>query len=66
MGPIHHERARRLFIFATLFAGVMAATTAPARADATLFLGVYPPLLFEVAEASARTLGAGGIAAVIR
>jgi NADH-quinone oxidoreductase subunit N len=32
---------------------------------ATLFLGVYPRLLFEVAEASARTLGAGGIAAVI-
>jgi hypothetical protein len=33
---------------------------------ATLILGVYPRLLFEVAEASARTLGAGGIAAVIR
>jgi NADH-quinone oxidoreductase subunit N len=32
---------------------------------ATLVLGVYPRLLFEVAEASARTLGAGGIAAVI-
>src|SRR5215471_17714154 len=33
---------------------------------ATLVLGVYPRTLFEVAEASARTLGAGGIAAVIR
>jgi NADH-quinone oxidoreductase subunit N len=33
---------------------------------ATLVLGVYPRLLFEVAEASARTLGSGGIAAVIR
>jgi NADH-quinone oxidoreductase subunit N len=33
---------------------------------ATLALGVYPRLLFEAAEASARTLGAGGIAAVIR
>jgi len=33
---------------------------------ATLFLGMYPPKLFEAAEASARTLGAGGIAAVIR
>jgi len=27
---------------------------------ATLVLGVYPRLLFEVAEASARTLGAAG------
>ncbi len=33
---------------------------------ATIALGVYPRLLFEAAEASARTLGAGGIAAVIR
>jgi NADH-quinone oxidoreductase subunit N len=33
---------------------------------ATLVLGIYPRLLFEAAEASARTLGAGGIAAVIR
>jgi NADH-quinone oxidoreductase subunit N len=33
---------------------------------ATLGLGVYPRLLFEAAEASARTLGAGGVAAVIR
>jgi NADH-quinone oxidoreductase subunit N len=33
---------------------------------ATLVLGIYPRLLFEVAEASARTLGSGGIAAVIR
>jgi NADH-quinone oxidoreductase subunit N len=48
-------------------------TTSPALAftlaaalAATLILGVYPRFLFEVAEASARTLGAGGIAAVIR
>jgi NADH-quinone oxidoreductase subunit N len=33
---------------------------------ATLVLGVYPRLLFEVAEASARTLGAAGIAAALR
>jgi hypothetical protein len=33
---------------------------------ATLVLGVYPRLLFDAAEASARTLGAGGVAAVIR
>jgi NADH-quinone oxidoreductase subunit N len=33
---------------------------------ATLVLGVYPRLLFELAEASARTLGAAGIAAAIR
>ena len=31
------------------------------RSSATLVLGVYPRLLFEVAEASARTLGAGGV-----
>lgn len=48
-------------------------TTSPALAitlavavAATLVLGVYPRLLFEAAEASARTLGVGGIAAVIR
>jgi NADH:ubiquinone oxidoreductase subunit 2 (subunit N) len=40
--------------------------TLAAAVVATLVLGVYPRLLFEVAEASARTLGAGGIAAVIR
>jgi len=33
---------------------------------ATLVLGVYPRLLFELADASARTLGIGGIAAAIR
>ena len=33
---------------------------------ATLVLGVYPRLLFEVAEASARTLGAAGVAAALR
>jgi hypothetical protein len=33
---------------------------------ATLGLGVYPRLLFDAAEASARTLGGGGVAAVFR
>jgi NADH-quinone oxidoreductase subunit N len=33
---------------------------------ATLVLGVYPRLLFEVAEASARSLGAAGITAALR
>ena len=33
---------------------------------ATLVLGVYPRVLFDVAEASARTLGAAGIAAALR
>ena len=33
---------------------------------ATLVLGVYPRLLFEIAETSARTLGLGGIAAAIQ
>ena len=33
---------------------------------ATLMLGIYPRLLFQVAEASARTLGAGGISASLR
>ena len=33
---------------------------------ATLLLGVYPQWLFAMAEASARTLGASGIAAIIR
>ncbi len=33
---------------------------------ATLILGVYPRLLFELADASARTLGAAGIAASVR
>lgn len=33
---------------------------------ATILLGVYPRLLFEVADASARTLGAAGLAAAIR
>jgi NADH-quinone oxidoreductase subunit N len=33
---------------------------------ATIVLGVYPRLLFEVAEASARTLGMAGMTAAIR
>ena len=33
---------------------------------ATIFLGVYPRLLFELAEASARTLGATALLAAIR
>jgi NADH-quinone oxidoreductase subunit N len=33
---------------------------------ATIFLGVYPRLLFEVADASARTLGAAGLASTLR
>jgi NADH-quinone oxidoreductase subunit N len=33
---------------------------------ATLVLGVYPRLLFELADVSARTLGAAGIAAALR
>jgi NADH-quinone oxidoreductase subunit N len=33
---------------------------------ATIVLGIYPRLLFEVAEASARTLGASGISAALR
>jgi len=33
---------------------------------ATIVLGVYPRLLFEVADASARTLGAAGLAATLR
>jgi len=33
---------------------------------ATLVLGVYPRLLFEVAEASAKTLGVAGLTATVR
>jgi NADH-quinone oxidoreductase subunit N len=33
---------------------------------ATLVLGIYPRLLFTVAEASARTLGASGLLAALR
>src|SRR3954454_12937466 len=33
---------------------------------ATLVLGVYPRTLFEIAEASAQTLGAAGVAAALR
>jgi NADH-quinone oxidoreductase subunit N len=33
---------------------------------ATIVLGVYPRLLFELAEASARTMGAAGVAAALR
>jgi hypothetical protein len=32
----------------------------------TLALGVYPRLLFEVAERSAHTLGVGGVVTAIR
>jgi NADH-quinone oxidoreductase subunit N len=48
-------------------------TTSPALAltlavavFATLLLGIYPRLLFDVADASAHTLGVGGITAAIR
>src|SRR5262245_56319330 len=48
-------------------------TTSPALAFtlavavvATLALGIYPRVLFEIAETSARTLGLGGIAAAIQ
>ena len=48
-------------------------TTSPALAVVlgvavlgTLVLGVYPRLLFEVAELSAQTLGAAGVAAALR
>jgi len=48
-------------------------TTTPAMAftlalalAATLALGIYPRLLFEVADRSARTLGVGGVTAQIR
>jgi NADH-quinone oxidoreductase subunit N len=37
-----------------------------AAVAATLVLGVYPRLLFDVAQASARTLGASAIAATVR
>ena len=33
---------------------------------ATIYIGVYPRVLFEIAEASARTLGVAGIAAALR
>jgi NADH-quinone oxidoreductase subunit N len=33
---------------------------------ATLVLGIYPRVLFEVADASARTLGVAGISAAVR
>jgi NADH-quinone oxidoreductase subunit N len=33
---------------------------------ATLVLGVYPRLLFEVADASAKTLGVAGLTATVR
>ncbi len=42
------------------------AVTLAATVIATLVIGVYPRLLFELAEASARTLGVAGIAAAIR
>jgi NADH-quinone oxidoreductase subunit N len=42
------------------------AVTLAVAVAATLVLGVYPRQLFEIAEASARTLGLGGIAAAIQ
>jgi NADH-quinone oxidoreductase subunit N len=33
---------------------------------ATLVLGIYPRLLFELADASARTLGVAGVSAAVR
>ena len=42
------------------------ALTIGAAVVGTLVLGVYPRLLFEVAEASARTLGATGLSALVR
>ncbi len=32
----------------------------------TIFLGVYPRLLFELADASAKTLGVAGLTAALR
>jgi NADH-quinone oxidoreductase subunit N len=40
--------------------------TVVAAVAATLVLGVYPRLLFELADVSARTLGIGGLAAALR
>jgi hypothetical protein len=37
-----------------------------AAVAATIVLGVYPQLLFNVASASARTLGAIGVSAAVR
>jgi NADH-quinone oxidoreductase subunit N len=42
------------------------AVTLAVAVAATLMLGVYPRLLFQVAAASARTLGAAGISAALR
>jgi NADH:ubiquinone oxidoreductase subunit 2 (subunit N) len=42
------------------------AVTLAIAVAATIAMGVYPRLLFELAEASAQTLGVGGIAAAIR
>ena len=46
--------------------GAASLVAALAAVAATLVLGVYPRLLFEVADASARTLGAAGVAAALR
>ena len=46
--------------------GPALATVLAIAVAATLVIGVYPRLLFEVAEASARTLGAGGATATLR
>jgi NADH-quinone oxidoreductase subunit N len=42
------------------------ALTLAVAVAATLVLGVYPRVLFEIAESSARTLGLGGVAAAIQ
>jgi NADH-quinone oxidoreductase subunit N len=47
-------------------AGPSMAVALAVAVAATLVLGVYPRLLFQVAEASARTLGATGILAALR
>ena len=65
----------RIVVFMYLMKDTMGSrpTTSPSLAialgvgvAATLVLGLYPRALFEFAEASARTLGASGIAAALR
>jgi NADH-quinone oxidoreductase subunit N len=46
--------------------GAALAVTVAAAVVGTLVLGVYPRLLFELADASAQSLGVGGIATAIR
>ena len=59
--------------FPSSCSGAIMPTTSPALAVVlgvavlgTLVIGVYPRLLFEVAELSARTLGVAGVAAALR